>query len=359
MSTGAAQYYTVLGSGQKLSRITGTDQVCDAVPPIEIGNRVWKDTNKNGIQDAGEPSLSGVTVELRDANGTLIATAATAANGNYIFSNQPNLNDTPSQKYGLPITQLTNYNLLISSLGTDPSTAGLTLTGVTIAPGETAGATDTGTTLANNDAFLVNGKPTIMLKTGIDGTINHTFDFGFVGSTFDLALTKKLATGQASVIRPGSTVTFSLSVINQGTTPAYNIQLADYIPAGMTLNDANWTANGSTATLNTPIAGSLAAGSSTTVNITFTVSSTATGPIINRAEIASADDDTNPNNTPPRTWIANPTPTPATTQAEPPTRAATIASMGMERVRRAIPTPQRMRMTPTRPSFMCSLVCWA
>ncbi|WP_460958487.1 beta strand repeat-containing protein, partial [Spirosoma litoris] len=299
LTNGSTLYYSALGGGAKLTRITGTDQVCDAVPPIEIGNRVWKDTNSNGIQDAGEPSLAGVTVELRDANGNLVATAVTDANGNYIFSNEPGLNDTPSQKYGLPITQLTNYTIDIASLGTDPSTAGLTLTNISPAPGETAGSVNTGATIDNNDAFLVNGKPTISITTPVDGLMNHNYDFGFIGSTFDLALTKTLAPGQASVIKPGSNVTFAVVVYNQGSQPAYNIQLADYIPAGLTLNDAAWTANGSTATLNTPIAGSLAAGSSTTVTITFTVSSTASGPLVNKAEIASADNDTNPNNTPP------------------------------------------------------------
>ena len=37
-----------------------------------LGDYVWKDTNQNGLQDAGEPGVKGVTVELyqTDANGT-------------------------------------------------------------------------------------------------------------------------------------------------------------------------------------------------------------------------------------------------------------------------------------------------
>ncbi|MDP9091365.1 MAG: hypothetical protein M3N95_00050, partial [Actinomycetota bacterium] len=34
--------------------------------PVQIGNRVWFDTNHNGIQDAGEPSVPGVSVKLHD-----------------------------------------------------------------------------------------------------------------------------------------------------------------------------------------------------------------------------------------------------------------------------------------------------
>lgn len=45
----------------------------------------FHDKNGNGIQDPGEPGLTGWTIELRDASGTLIATAVTDANGRYCF----------------------------------------------------------------------------------------------------------------------------------------------------------------------------------------------------------------------------------------------------------------------------------
>ncbi|MEI8199491.1 MAG: SdrD B-like domain-containing protein [Eubacteriales bacterium] len=50
-----------------------------------IGDFVWQDTNANGIQDAGEPGLPGVTVSLYNNNGIEIATTTTDANGNYLF----------------------------------------------------------------------------------------------------------------------------------------------------------------------------------------------------------------------------------------------------------------------------------
>jgi protocatechuate 3,4-dioxygenase beta subunit len=51
-----------------------------------IGDRVWNDQNGDGVQDGGEPGLSGVTVELRDASNVLVATQVTDANGNYSFT---------------------------------------------------------------------------------------------------------------------------------------------------------------------------------------------------------------------------------------------------------------------------------
>ncbi|MBK7869458.1 MAG: DUF11 domain-containing protein [Saprospiraceae bacterium] len=122
--------------------------------------------------------------------------------------------------------------------------------------------------------------------------------------TFDLALRKTLNVSTPVPFYPGSTVTFTIEIINQGTLDATNVQVNDYIPTGLTLADANWTASGGRATLNTPIA-SLPARTSTTRSITYTINSNFTGTqIINIAEIASAqnalnqsDKDSNPDNT--------------------------------------------------------------
>ncbi|MBS1968412.1 MAG: DUF11 domain-containing protein, partial [Chloroflexi bacterium SZAS-1] len=62
-----------------------------------IGDRVWNDTNGNGVQDAGEPGLIGVTVRLigPGADGLFgtaddaISTVVTGANGDYLFTDLP------------------------------------------------------------------------------------------------------------------------------------------------------------------------------------------------------------------------------------------------------------------------------
>src|SRR5205085_2341325 len=54
-----------------------------------IGDRVWKDTNTNGVQNSGEPGINGVTVQLLNAGGTVIATTVTTGDGNYTFENLP------------------------------------------------------------------------------------------------------------------------------------------------------------------------------------------------------------------------------------------------------------------------------
>lgn len=42
----------------------------------------------------------------------------------------------------------------------------------------------------------------------------------------------------------GDPVIFTITVYNQGTVTAQNIELTDYIPNGLTLNDGDWTNNG-------------------------------------------------------------------------------------------------------------------
>ncbi len=51
-----------------------------------VGDRVWEDTNGNGLQDDGEPGIAGVTVELYDPDGTLLDSTLTDADGRYRFA---------------------------------------------------------------------------------------------------------------------------------------------------------------------------------------------------------------------------------------------------------------------------------
>jgi len=51
-----------------------------------IGDFVWEDLNRNGIQDSGEMGIQGVTVNLYTCDGTLIASTTTDSSGLYLFS---------------------------------------------------------------------------------------------------------------------------------------------------------------------------------------------------------------------------------------------------------------------------------
>ena len=49
----------------------------------------FSDPNRNGIQDPGEPGLSGWTITATDANGNVVATAVTGAGGQYCLTLAP------------------------------------------------------------------------------------------------------------------------------------------------------------------------------------------------------------------------------------------------------------------------------
>jgi hypothetical protein len=51
-----------------------------------IGDFVWTDLNRNGIQDPGEPGIQGAKVYLKNAGGTILQTVFTDVNGHYAFN---------------------------------------------------------------------------------------------------------------------------------------------------------------------------------------------------------------------------------------------------------------------------------
>jgi hypothetical protein len=57
------------------------------LPRYSLGDRVWTDTDADGVQDAGETGINGVTIKVTDAASNLVGTATTAGDGNYTVGN--------------------------------------------------------------------------------------------------------------------------------------------------------------------------------------------------------------------------------------------------------------------------------
>jgi len=107
---------------------------------------------------------------------------------------------------------------------------------------------------------------------------------------FDLALRKELSTPSPIAITPGATITFTITVFNQGDVTATNIEVNDFPPAGLILDDSNWSDSGTYST--TTIAGPLASGESVSVDVTYSIDPDAIdGVLTNTAEIGSAEDE--------------------------------------------------------------------
>jgi hypothetical protein len=75
-----------LNNGQRTANVDAGFWLTTPPGTGKIGDRVWYDVNQNGIQDAGEPSMAGITVTLYDNAGVAIKQVTTDQNGNYIFT---------------------------------------------------------------------------------------------------------------------------------------------------------------------------------------------------------------------------------------------------------------------------------
>ena len=115
---------SVFPSGQQPGYFWKTNNVGDVevigeMPPTEVGDRVWEDCNANGLQDADEPALANVTLQLFQ-KGKLVGTTQTNAEGLYRFSDQNTENGLQSR---------TDYEIRLSLAQQPYGTLRLTATG--------------------------------------------------------------------------------------------------------------------------------------------------------------------------------------------------------------------------------------
>lgn len=157
------------GNFQKANGLGDLELLCDPAP-VEIGNRVWADTDNDGIQDPGEPGIAGVAVEIYSGS-TLIGMAITDANGNYIFSNAMGTN-TLSRIYNLNLVSGQSYTIRIPDVTGGDKQAALGIRNLTLVDqGSNDGIDSDGNLVGvNADKVIVFPNP---------GENNHTYDFGF------------------------------------------------------------------------------------------------------------------------------------------------------------------------------------
>lgn len=278
---------------------------CGDPLPIQIGNFVWLEAGTpDGIQQACEEPVEGLPVALytKDDNGdlTLVATTMTDEDGEYYFTGDGTTGETWPN--GGVVIRDTTYLIVFGNTPTSATT--FTANGTEYAVTQENTGQGNNPDLNDSDAVFtdVNGMnlPAICYSTA--DTTDHTLDIGLVPtSVFDLALVKRIDASTPGPYIPGSTVTFGITVYNQGDTDATDIEVKDYLPEGLSLAPAsapNWTISMDTAILTTPI--DLIAGAETTLLISLVIDADFMGDMLtNRAEISSFDDDNDPNTPPP------------------------------------------------------------
>jgi hypothetical protein len=205
------------------------------LPPIEIGNRVWLDSNNNGIQDAGETGIANVTIEIYDG-ATKVGTTVTDANGIYYFNNS-NVPDGSATTTGTQLGLQPNYPYTIK-IGAVSWTAGAgvgTLNGykLTITNSTASAGVDS---LSDNNSSLISSIPTITYTTGNYGQNDHTLDIGFTCLPTIISATATQATCTGATANNDASIAFTSSnadkfKITLGTTSTATYATATAIAA--------------------------------------------------------------------------------------------------------------------------------
>lgn len=131
--------------------------------PVQIGNYVWFDTDRDGAQDADEPPIEGATVRLLGADGAELATTSTDADGEYYFNEPDGLG--PDARYQVEFDWSTG-----SILG-EPIPS---LSGYTTPRAESVNGTVDSDAAAGNDP-AIGWTEVEPLRTG---QVNHDYDAG-------------------------------------------------------------------------------------------------------------------------------------------------------------------------------------
>jgi uncharacterized repeat protein (TIGR01451 family) len=174
----------VSASFGKAAGMGDVELLCDPAP-IEIGNRVWMDTNGNGVQDPDEMGIQTVTVQLYDpATMSVVGTATTDVNGEYYFN---------GTNVGGGVKPNTNYVIRILNASGGSQQAALVGKTLTVANSNGDGVAGSGVSTndsiadaRDNDATAVGTNAEIAYNTGAAGNNNHSLDFGFTTPKYSI-----------------------------------------------------------------------------------------------------------------------------------------------------------------------------
>ncbi|RRD61881.1 DUF11 domain-containing protein [Leucobacter sp. OH1287] len=245
-------------------------------PHVSVGDYVWWDVNRNGLQDAGEAPAAGVEVKItNNKNGTSKTTTTNAA-GFYSFTD---LEGGTSHTIQWKRPAGTTFTL--------PTVGGLhgTTHDIDSNADPVTGQVDFTTPGTGNNSATAPDNP--------------TKDTGLL--KLNLRLDKQLTS--ASTVKPGDTVTFDLIPSNDGPVNALpGWFITDVLPPELTLQSIsgnNYGCSGHTCVSQVALP---AGGTGDKVTVTATVNAGVSGEIKNVAYVGSADGETpetNPLGTPP------------------------------------------------------------
>lgn len=182
------------------------------VPPVEsnitIGDKAWNDLDEDGIQDPQEPPMVGVGVRLVTAEqDAVILSTTTDYKGEYLFE------DVPPGDYRIIFTLPAGFHFTQENAGSDDG--------------------------ADSDANPVTGRTAEF--TVISNHAYMTWDAGLIENPeSDLEVTKVIEESRSYIYR-GESVSFLITVTNNGPDAAEGIKVIDNLPDGLQFTSAERT----------------------------------------------------------------------------------------------------------------------
>ena len=168
------------GTFGKVVSMGDVEALCD-MAPVQIGDRLWVDTDMDGVQDPDEIPIAGATVRLYDAVGNVVSTAVTNSRGEYLFSSTvteaANGGASPDATGGNVETGVP-YTIRLDNPADYTGSGPLAGYGLTRVDATTSVATDA-ENLIDSDASMVSGYPRISVPALSPGGNDSSFDFGF------------------------------------------------------------------------------------------------------------------------------------------------------------------------------------
>ena len=249
----------------------GDIEITTEVPPLEIGNRVWLDTDNDGIQDPSEVGISGVQVELIKS-GSVIETATTNAQGIYYFTSKTGTS-TANKRFG--VTQLVPNMAYTLRFPTTATVSGTTYNLTTAAAGSNR--------LIDSNAPASGDVTILATDIPVAGANNHSFDVGYTVAACSLSVTATpgacvsatntySVTGQFTFTSAPTSGTLSATIGASSSTP---ITMTGTTTSPQSYTITGLTADGASHTVSASFSASPTC--SATVNYTAPNSCTITG----------------------------------------------------------------------------------
>jgi hypothetical protein len=242
-----------------------------AAAPNEIGDRVFEDTNGDGIQDANEPGIAGVVVRLLDASGNDITTVTTASDGSYVFSSAASGPRTSGATYNVTALQtLGSFFVAINPTGQTPL-AGSSAS----AAGQGTGANST---LRDSNGVASSGEIRAGVTLSTPGTHDHTIDFGFIPSVAATTTTAAATTttvAATTTTEPATTTTVAATTTTEPATTTTAPAATTTAPAATTTTEPATTTTAPGATTTTAPAATTTAPAATTTTAPAATTTTA------------------------------------------------------------------------------------